>query len=94
MKYSKVSKIWAVGTGKKNNGREFTAKHDANKRYVLNKKIPTADKSSQTNYAENKVYVETLTEAANLLATNEYVINLTCEEGTRALRSYNKVIIE
>jgi hypothetical protein len=88
MKYDKVSKISAIGTGKINKGREFVAKPNVQGQFVLHRK------SKQTNLAENKILVASLTDAANLLATDEFVINLTCEQGTRALGSYGKVCIK
>jgi len=47
-----------------------------------------------TNRAENKVYVSDLSEAADLLATNEHLINLVSSDGKRALREFKKVKIE
>ncbi|HHX8443434.1 hypothetical protein D5E85_20705 [Vibrio parahaemolyticus] len=95
MKYKNVIKISAIGTRGKVKGLEFVAKQNLDGHYVLNKKIHTPTDSNRTNKAKNKVCVPTLTEAANLLSTGEYLINLTCTDsiGGRALREYNKVKI-
>ncbi len=93
MKYKNVIKISAIGTRGKVEGLEFVAKKNLDGHYVLNEKVHTPTDSNRTNKAKNKVYASTLTEAANLLSTNEYLINLTCTDpiGGRALREYNKV---
>lgn len=91
-KYSNVSRISAWGTRGEAKNFEFIAKADANGKYVLNRKT-TSTSGNTTNKAVNKVLVDTLTEAANLLATDDYLINLVSEQNKRALRSYNKVKI-
>lgn len=95
MKYSKVIKISALGTRGKVKGLEFIAKPNQDGYYVLNKKVNTPTESNKTNKARNKIFVTTLTEAANLLSTDEYLINVTCTDpvGGRALREYKKVTV-
>jgi hypothetical protein len=44
--------------------------------------------------AASKVYANTLDQAVRLLATDEYLINLTSQDGARALREYKKVKVE
>jgi hypothetical protein len=94
MKYNNVIKISAIGTRGKAEGLVFTAKQDSSGRFVLNKKTTTPGKGSLTNRAENKFYTESLTEAANRLATDRYLINLVCPDGKRALRQFSKVVIK
>ena len=94
MKFSNVVKISAIGTRGAAEGVEFTAKQDGNGKYVLNKKTTSPANGNGTNRAENKFSVETLTEAANALATDDYLINLVCPEGKRALRRFSKVTVE
>jgi len=62
-------------------------------RYVLNKKTSYSS-LDPTNKAVNKVFAYSLTEAVNLLVTDNYLINLVDEEGTRALREFKKLKIE
>lgn len=88
-----VTKISAIGTRGKVTGKIFVAKTDSSGRYVLNKKTSSSS-IDPTNKAVNKVFASSLTEAANLLATDDYLINLVDEEGTRALREFKKVKIE
>jgi len=68
----------------------FIAKPDRTGRYVLNKKQPSNAKHP-TNKAVNKVYASTLDEAATLLRTDDYLINLIGPDGKRALRELRKV---
>lgn len=89
----KVSKITAVGTSGDVKGVVFQAKPDTTGRFVLNKKAGSAT-GNKTNRAVNKVYVGSLDEAAELLQTNEYLINLVSPKGTRALRQFKAVTIE
>jgi hypothetical protein len=88
-----VTKISAIGTRGKAKGKLFVAKKDSSGRYVLNKKT-SSNSIDPTNKAVNKIFASSLTEAANLLETNDYLINLVDEEGTRALREFKKVKIE
>ena len=90
----KVKSITALGTSGSVKGKLFTAKADSQGRFVLNKKTPSPVKGNTTNRAINKAYVSTLCEAANLLATDNYLINLVSSEGSRALRELKKVKIE
>lgn len=89
-----VTRISAVGTRGEAKGQVFAAKPDSNGKFVLNKKKSSPGNGNTTNRAINKHYVGTLTEAAELLATNEYLINLVAPNGKRALREYRKVKIE
>lgn len=96
MKYKNVIKISAEGTRGKVNGLECVAEPTPDGKYVLNKKVETTEKSkaekNKTNKARNKVFANTLTEAANMLATNEYVINLiyTIPVGDKALGKFKR----
>lgn len=90
---SKVVGISAVGTRGDAKGKLFTAKPDSLGRYVLNRKSPESSQNP-TNKAINKVYAKNLNEAAALLETDEYLINLVSSNGTRALREKDKVKIE
>lgn len=92
--YTNVLKISANGTRGMVKGSEFIAKKDKNGKYILNKKTSTPEKGNTTNRAVNKIYVDTLTEAANLLKTDEYLIHLVADGGVRALREFKKVKIE
>lgn len=95
MGYKSVQKISAVGTSGDAKGVEFVATPDKQGRYVLNKKKPSTSENP-TNKAVNKVYVESLTEAANLLATDDYLINMTGRvnsKNTRGLRKFKSVTI-
>lgn len=89
-----VTSISAVGTRGEAKGQVFTAKPDSDGKFVLNKKKSSPANGNSTNRAVNKHYVATLTEVAELLATNEYLINLVAPDGKRALREYHKVKIE
>lgn len=91
---TEIIKISAIGTRGKVKGQVFTAKPDSKGKFVLNKKVSNVTDGNTTNKAQNKVYVDTLSEAAELLESNEYLINLTTEGGVRALREYKKVCIE
>lgn len=82
--------ITAVGTRGDAAGKQFTARPDSSGRYVLNRKRPSSS-GSPTNHAVNKVYAASLDEAAALLATGDYLINLVAADGTRALRHHGKV---
>jgi hypothetical protein len=88
-----VKSITALGTRGDAAGKVFSAKPDRSGRFVLNRKRPSGS-SAPTNMAANKVYASTLCEAADLLATNDYLINLVSAEGKRALREFGKVRIE
>ena len=90
---STVKKITAVGTRGDAKGKLFTAKKDSAGYYVLNKK-KSANSLNPTNKAVNKVRVASLDEAAKILSTDEYLINLVSEDEKRALREYKKVYIE
>ena len=93
MEYSDVKKISAIGTRGDAKNVEFIAKPDRSGRYVLNKKSSSPAAGNNTNQALNKVYVDTLSEAAAMLATNDYLINLVSPDGKRALRVFSKVSI-
>lgn len=85
--YKDVIEISAIGTRGKAEGNKFTAKPNRDGKIVLNRR------SKQTNLAKNKRLVDSLTEAANLLASGDYLINVSCPDGTRALRSFDRVKI-
>lgn len=89
-KMSQIKKIYATGTRGDAAGKEFSAKPNKDGKYVLNKKKPSASKTA-TNMAASKVYVDTLDEAYDLLKTEQYLINLVCALGSRALRKYDAV---
>jgi hypothetical protein len=88
-----VIRISAIGSRGDAKGKIFIAKEDSSGKYVLNRKRSSSS-TNPTNKAVNKVYVNSLTEAASLLATGDYLINLVDEHGVRALRALNKVKIE
>ena len=92
LEMSRIKKISAIGTRGKAKGREFVAKPDSQNRFVLNKKKASTSKLS-TNMAASKVYASTLDEAYRLLETDQYLINLVCPLGTRALRELAKVSV-
>lgn len=92
--FENVNKISAIGTRGAVKGSEFKAIKDKNGKYVLNRKTSTPEKGNTTNKAINKIYVDTLTEAANLLSSNEYLINLVADSGVRSLREFKKVTID
>ena len=89
----KITRISAIGTRGDVLGKVFEAKPDSSGRYVLNRKKPTG-KNPATNMAASKVFAADLTEAATLLETNDYLINLVGPGGKRALRELKKVRIE
>lgn len=91
---SKVKSITAIGTHGAVKGKLFTAKKDSQDRFVLNKKAPSPVKGNTTNRAINKVYVASLSKAAELLKTDNYLINLITSDGSRALREFKKIKIE
>jgi hypothetical protein len=88
-----VISITAIGTSGDAQGKKFVAKPDSSGRFVLNRKKPSGSAKS-TNMATNKVFAANLTEAAQLLRTDDYLINLVASDGTRALRELKKVRIE
>lgn len=88
-----VIRISACGTLGDAKGKLFTACKDSSGRYVLNRKKPSGS-TNPTNKAINKVYVSTLCEAADLLATDDYLINLVSDDGKRALREFRKVRVD
>jgi hypothetical protein len=85
-----VISITAMGTRGDAAGRVFSAKPDASGRYVLNRKRPSAS-TFPTNRAVNKVYATSLDQAADLLSTGDYLINLVSADGSRALRQLKSV---
>ena len=89
-----VTSISATGSSKSALGKLFIAKPDASGRYVLNSKKSAAASGTSTNYAINKIYALDLTEAARLLQTDEYLIDLKGVDGQRALRARDSVKIE
>jgi len=91
---SQVTKITAIGTSGAAKGKIFNAKPDSLGRYVLNKKTSSPSEGNKTNLATNKVYTADLNEAADLLKTDDYLINLISNDGNRALRQFKKVKIE
>jgi len=88
-----VINISAKGTRGLAEGKLFSVKKDSSGRYVLNKK-KSSYSTEPTNKAINKVYADSLNEAATLLATDDYLINLVDESGKRALRAFSKVEIK
>jgi hypothetical protein len=88
----KITEIYAIGTRGDAAGKKFIAKRDKNGKFVLNKKKASTS-SSSTNMAVNKVHVDTLNEAFELLTSEQYLINLICSSGSRALRRLNAVKI-
>lgn len=88
-----VKSISAIGTRGEAEGKVFTARRDSSGRYVLNRKSGLGT-GAPTNYAVNKVYVETLEKAAELLSSDEYLIHLVSDDGKRALREFKMVRIE
>jgi|GEM_PF-1787945 len=88
-----IKRIYAIGKVK-GEPTLFTAKHDRSGRYVLNRKNSSPTAGNTTNRAENKVYAATLREAAELLESGEFLINVVTENGVRALRSYRSVVVE
>lgn len=86
-----VQRIWAYGTRGGAKGKLFEAKRNGNGMFVLHEK-KTKTKNDATNLAHNKCEVASLNDAWRLLKTDDYQINLTCDElGTRALRCIKKV---
>lgn len=88
-----IKRIYAIGKVK-GEPTLFTAQHDCSGRYVLNRKKSSPTAGNTTNRAENKVYAATLREAAELLESGEFLINLVTDKGIRALRSYKSVTID
>ncbi|WP_145480506.1 hypothetical protein [Stenotrophomonas rhizophila] len=88
-----VISISAIGTRGSAAGKLFMARPDASGRYVLNRKRPSSS-GAPTNRAVNKVYAVTLDQAVDLLSTNDYLVNLVSEDGTRALREFKRVQIK
>ena len=90
----KIKSISATGTHGKAFGKTFTARPNRSGQFVLNRKNKVPVGGKPTNHAVNKVFVGSLDEALELLATDEFLIHLVSDEGTRALRQYKKVKIE
>ncbi|MAC32063.1 MAG: hypothetical protein CME38_00470 [Haliea sp.] len=90
---SKIISITAVGTRGDAKGQVFTAKRDRDRAYVLNRKVSAPSEGNRTNRAVNKVRVDSLDEAYELLSTDQYLINLTGPGGKRALREFAKVVV-
>lgn len=88
-----IKRLYAFGTSGKAKGKIFEAKHNKNGFYVLNLKVGCGGVDS-TNKALNKIEVRTLDKAYELLKEDKYLINLTDEFGSRALREYSKVKVE
>jgi hypothetical protein len=88
----KITKISAIGTRGRAAGLEFVAKQDRNGKYVLSRKAPSTS-ATMTNYSVNKVYVDTLDQAWNLLQKDGHLINLIGPTG-RALRNVRSVKTE
>jgi hypothetical protein len=88
----KITKISAIGTRGAAAGLEFVAKQDRNGKYVLNRKVPSTS-STMTNYSVNKVCVDTLDQAWDLLQKNGHLINLIGPTG-RALQNDRSVKTE
>lgn len=88
-----IREIYSFGTRGKVKGKRFKAKKNSKGFYVLNKKAKE-DRVHTTNRSKNIVLVETLEDALNLLKTNDYLINLVCEDNTRALREHSKILID
>jgi len=93
MNKSKIKRIWALGTKDKAFGKCFKAKRDKQGRYVLNRK-PSGGAKAPTTCAVNKFYASTLDEAAEMLATDDYQIRLTSDDGQTALRCAAKAQFE
>ena len=91
---SRVIRISAVGTRGDAKGKLFAAKPDSLGRYVLNRKTSSPGQGNTTNRAKSKVFAASLTEAAELLSSNQFLINLVSEDGKRALREFKKVRVE
>lgn len=89
---SRVIRISAVGSRGSVLGKIFEAKPESG-RYGLNRKKPSGSNPA-TNTAASKVFAASLTEAARLLETDEYLINLVDPGGTRALCELKKFRIE
>jgi hypothetical protein len=87
-----ITKISAYGTRGKAAGLEFVAKKNAQGKYELNQKIPSTS-ATKTNYAVNKVYVDTLDQAWQLLQKDGHLINLKGPTG-RALRNVKSIQVE
>jgi hypothetical protein len=90
---SSITEIFAVGTRGDAAGRRFVAKRDKNGKFVLNRKKSSTSATS-TNLAVNKEYADSLDKAYELLATDQYLINLVCSDGSRALRKFSAVNIK
>jgi hypothetical protein len=88
----KIAKISAIGTRGRAAGLEFIAKQDRNGKYVLNRKVPSTS-ATMTNYSVNKVYVDNLDQAWDLLQKDTHLINLIGHTG-RALRNVRSVKTE
>jgi hypothetical protein len=89
----KIKRIYATGKVK-GKTTVFTARHNNSGKFVLNRKTTSPTNGNTTNRAKNKVLVSTLQEAATLLASGEYLINLVTDKGIRGLRSHTAVIVE
>src|SRR5690554_3000930 len=78
----KIKRIYAMGKVK-GKPTVFTARHNNSGKFVLNRKATSPTNGNTTNRAENKVLVSTLQEAATLLSSGEYLINLATDKGIR-----------
>ena len=89
-----IKRLYAVGTKGKAKDKIFEAKRNSLEKFVLNIK-KTADVENPTDKAVSKVFVDTLDEAYALLSQdNGHLLNLTSQDGQRALYEFSKVKVE
>jgi hypothetical protein len=88
-----VTRISAIGTRGHARDMVFIAKRNSAGRYVLHRKTPS-HASNATNTVPNKVYVDSLDDAARLLETDDYVMNVVASDGQRALRELKNITIQ
>lgn len=88
-----IKNLYAIGTRGRAFGKVFKAKKNKNSKYVLNIRRG-AYALNPTNYAINKVELDTLEEVYEVLKKEQHVINVTDDSGNRALRNFKSIKVE
>ncbi|WP_179998987.1 hypothetical protein [Acinetobacter sp. YH12239] len=88
-----IKNLYAIGTRGGAFGKVFKAKKNKNSKYVLNIRRG-AYALNPTNYAINKVELDTLEEVYEVLKQEQHVINVTDDSGNRALLNFKSIKVE
>lgn len=88
-----IKRLYTVGTKGKAKDIVFEAKRNASEKFVLNAK-KSSDTEKTEDQMDNKVYVDTLEQALELLKQGQHVMKLSSKDGQRALIEFAKIKIE